>query len=212
MGQYLKLFQTHSQYVSFLNTQDFIKPNVSYCLDRTDEVHYNPDIETRLIVTYNVTIPSIQLYAYDSNFSVTGAVMFDKIEIDGTEVSVADIDNEEGEYYFDTTGQHVVAYTLKDPTLVGMIYDEQTETITRYGAQFSRCEKITSIVIPDSVTTIGGFVSMMGSNLTSVTLGKGVTTIVDAAFSFINRSTLDAASTTAIQAINPNAIEVMGIL
>ena len=209
MGQYLKLFQTHSQYVSFLNTQDFIKPNVSYCLDRTDEVHYNPDIETRLIVTYNVTNSSTQLYAYDSNFSVTGAVMFDKIEIDGTEVSVADIDNEQGEYFFVTNGQHVVAYTLKDPTLVGMIYDEQTETITRYGAQFSHCDKITSIVIPDSVTTIGGFVSMMSYNLTSVTLGKGVTTIVDAAFSFINRSTLDAASTAAIQAINPRAISVI---
>jgi hypothetical protein len=40
MSKYLKLFQTHSQYVSFANG-NFDKPNVSYCLD-VEDVHYNP--------------------------------------------------------------------------------------------------------------------------------------------------------------------------
>ena len=52
MAKYLKLFDTHAEYESFIQT-DFDKPNVSYCTDN-NEVHYNP-IETRLICKYNVT-------------------------------------------------------------------------------------------------------------------------------------------------------------
>ena len=40
MGKYLKLFDTHAEYESFIQT-DFDRPNVSYCMDN-DEVHYNP--------------------------------------------------------------------------------------------------------------------------------------------------------------------------
>ena len=42
MGKYLKLFETHNQYTAFTQTEDFILPNVSYCKDQTDIVHYNP--------------------------------------------------------------------------------------------------------------------------------------------------------------------------
>lgn len=45
MGKYIKLFETHSDYEAFTATSDFILPNVSYCEDRTDEVHYNPYVD-----------------------------------------------------------------------------------------------------------------------------------------------------------------------
>lgn len=41
--EYLKLFENHSQYEDFIETKDFIKPNVSYCIEQ-EEVHYNPFI------------------------------------------------------------------------------------------------------------------------------------------------------------------------
>ena len=41
MGKYLKLFDTHSEYVAFTKTEDFIKPNVSHCIEE-NHVHYNP--------------------------------------------------------------------------------------------------------------------------------------------------------------------------
>lgn len=41
MGKYIKKFDTHSDYEDFIETEDFIKPNVSYCIDNV-EVHYNP--------------------------------------------------------------------------------------------------------------------------------------------------------------------------
>ena len=41
MAKYLKLFNEHSEYKSFIQTEDFIRPNVSYCIEE-NEVHYNP--------------------------------------------------------------------------------------------------------------------------------------------------------------------------
>ena len=41
MGKYLKLFKTHSEYQTYEQSGDMIKPNVSYCEDN-NEVHYNP--------------------------------------------------------------------------------------------------------------------------------------------------------------------------
>lgn len=41
MGKYIKKFDTHSDYEDFIETEDFIKPNISYCEDNV-EVHYNP--------------------------------------------------------------------------------------------------------------------------------------------------------------------------
>ena len=41
MGKYLKLFNGHAEYEAFKQTSDFIKPNVSHCVNEND-VHYNP--------------------------------------------------------------------------------------------------------------------------------------------------------------------------
>ena len=37
--KYLKLFETHTEYQTYINSQDRILPNVSYCEDN-NEVHY----------------------------------------------------------------------------------------------------------------------------------------------------------------------------
>ena len=41
MGNYIKLFETHSAYNTYITGGDAILPNVSYCEDQ-NEVHYNP--------------------------------------------------------------------------------------------------------------------------------------------------------------------------
>lgn len=41
MGNYLKLFETHTDYQAYIDGDDVLKPNVSYCEDNND-VHYNP--------------------------------------------------------------------------------------------------------------------------------------------------------------------------
>lgn len=41
MKHYLKTFKTHSEYQTYINGNEALKPNVSYCKD-INEVHYNP--------------------------------------------------------------------------------------------------------------------------------------------------------------------------
>ena len=41
MGDYLKLFETHSEYEAYSGGGEMLKPNVSYCRQE-NEVHYNP--------------------------------------------------------------------------------------------------------------------------------------------------------------------------
>lgn len=63
--KYLRLFDTHADYQDFTETQEFILPNVSRCRASND-VHYNPIPETRLVVTYSIvndggTMPALNL-------------------------------------------------------------------------------------------------------------------------------------------------------
>lgn len=61
MAKYLKLFENHTQYTSFTQTDDFILPNVSHCILEND-VHYNPLECDKVIVTYNVENDGDDLY------------------------------------------------------------------------------------------------------------------------------------------------------
>ena len=149
------------------------------------DANYNTNVQpSLLIVTYNVEDAGrpTRLYFYhagilgDKDPSVLGVDMFDKVEIDGTEVSVASLDSNSGKYQL-SSGEHTIAYTLKDPTFIGVEYDEQTGMPTKIGATFIGCCGITSVIIPDSVTSIGSDAFYNCSNLTSVTIPNGVTSI-----------------------------------
>lgn len=39
--EFLKLFQNHEEYETFVSGDTMVKPNVSYC-EQENEVHYNP--------------------------------------------------------------------------------------------------------------------------------------------------------------------------
>ena len=43
MGTYIKLFDKHNNYNSYINSADALFPNVSYCMDNQD-LHYNSNI------------------------------------------------------------------------------------------------------------------------------------------------------------------------
>ncbi len=228
MGKFLKLFNNHADYVTF-SGGNFDRPNVSYCLDMQD-VHYNPFIqpeETRLMVTYTVQNASnpTQLYYYyteqgNEQHSVLGINIFDNVEIDGTEVSVSSLDTAQGAYQL-SVGEHTVAYTLKDPTTIGFISDDNTGEPISVGAMFGECSAITNVRIPNSITTIGesafygctGLTSITIPNnvtsignyafqgctsLTSVTIGSGVTSINDEIFSNCNSLTTIVITNTSI--------------
>lgn len=146
-----------------------LRPNVSHCVQE-NEVHYNPLVDPRLVVKYNVndaSEPTI-LYWYFEGKS-TAALLFDKVEIDGVEALISDLDAASGKTQL-SVGEHTVKYTLKNETTI--------EDGTFWGV-----ESISNISIPSSVTTIGMRAFNQCLNLTSVTIPNSVATIRPGAFS-----------------------------
>lgn len=181
MNEHIKLFETHSDYEEYINSQDKILPNVSFCKDQ-EEIHYNPYIEPIIIAKYNViSTSSNTLLMYDTtNVS--------KMEIDGVVQQ-----NVIGTYAFNTIGEHTVKITLSDPTIINfrafinctqLISIIMPSTIRTIGKEsFIYCSELASVIIPDnSVTIIDEYAFQKCSNLTSITLPNSLTNINQSAF------------------------------
>lgn len=175
MAENLKLFNEHSEYEDFIQTEGFTRPNVSYCIEE-NEVHYNPYTDPRLIIKYYVDDASnatfLFNYSYyegvEEEYSHRAIDLFEKVEIDGEEISLTDLDSSEG-YYQLSIGEHIVKYTLKNPTVLK-------------NELFANCEKITSVDVPYSVISIGDHCFSYCTALTTVVLNENVATIECGAF------------------------------
>ena len=160
--KFIKLFEQHTEYETYINSNDKVLPNISYC-ENENEVHYNPWVETRIIATFNVT-SSFLFDLFGSNCES----LFSEIEVDGVvQPSV------NRSYTFATTGEHTVKYTLANPTTIGT-------------NAFQDC-KFTNVVIPRSVTTIENNAFYNCTNLTNITIPNSVTTIGQYAFRYDNK-------------------------
>ena len=182
MIKYLKLFDTHADYNTYITGQDKVLPNVSYC-ENENEVHYNPYTDPKLVCKYNITDTS----SATTLRTVYGNDTFKSIEIDGVL-----LDSLVTSYQFSTTGEHTVKYTLADPTTIGdyaffdcsgltsVTIPNTVNTISQYA--FLGCSGLTNITIPNSVTSIGESAFESCSGLTSISIPNNVTTISESAF------------------------------
>lgn len=181
MSEYLKLFSTDNDRVTYEGGNDYIEPYVSY-VEEDNSVHYNKPKETRVVAVFNVTSTTNETKI---GFNVSNV---DKIEIDGVL-----LDSVVNSYTFDTLGEHTIMYTLKDstdlknvpymscPNLVSIIIPEGVTNIG--GSAFNGCSGLTSVTMPNSVTNIGDGAFGGCRSLTSVTIPNGVSTILTNTFS-----------------------------
>ena len=97
-----------------------------------------------------------------------------------------------GKYLIKAQGTISGAYTIKEGTLCiadsafyhcdSLTSVEIPDSVTSIGAAFGDCYSLTSVVIPDSVTSIGNFAFYNCTSLESVVIGDSVTSIGDWAF------------------------------
>ena len=160
MGKYIKQFETHSAYNTYITGQDKVLPNVSYCEDN-NEVHYNIWYDPeKFVAKFNVTDTTTATSLFNN------PTLLKKLEIDGVVQP-----NVVTSYTFSTTGIHTVKYTLND------------NVTSIDGASFNGKSNMISITIPNTITIIGDSAFAGCTSLTSVSIPNGITSIGNGAFS-----------------------------
>ncbi len=180
--KYIKLFDNHTKYEEFLESEEFITPYAVWC-KLEDEGHVHKFIETRLVAKFNITNTSLPTQI---GYAMSQQV-FASIEVDGVKISVEPNESNYITYDFETEGEHTVKYEFIDKTKIyaGTLKDCSSltsvtlpEGITEIGNNaFENCTGLTSLVIPEGVEDIGVSSFKGCTGLTSVVIPDGVTTI-----------------------------------
>ena len=133
-------------------------PNVSYLVEQ-DIIKWEKNDPVHIVAVYNVTSTSEATKLLGETTGITYQII-DDVRQDTVQTT----------YTFDTLGKHTVKYKLNGTS------------IAEYA--FNGCTSLTSITIPNSVTTIDNSAFSNCSGLTSVTIPNSVTSIRRDAFYF----------------------------
>ncbi len=71
--KYLKLFENHLGYAEYLASNEYLRPNVSHCINE-NEVHYNPLKWSSEYFTIESLEDDNTIYLQASNTSVTNNI------------------------------------------------------------------------------------------------------------------------------------------
>ena len=125
----MKLYNSKGAIGGIMNKGKVILKMMDYQGNSIDFISTGETKETRVVATYNVTSTgSTQICSATTGFT--------SMEVDGVEITAVTTG-----YTFSTTGEHTVKFTLKDNTTIGE-------------KAFRNCKGLTSVTIPDSVTSI----------------------------------------------------------
>ena len=198
MGKYLKKFDTHTEYETYIEGENVILPNVSYCDDNKD-VHYNPiPPKATVRLTFTVSKPSRErisiagdLSAFGGSTDADGLSKVETMRVDGVEVDMETAVTKEnildmygvvidGYFYnFTESGQHTIEYILNDMTVNEGICCA-IGNFTYQGLPFT--SEISNASVKINADEIEGFSFANSPSIESVTIGNSVTSIGDYAF------------------------------
>ena len=179
MTKILNHINTYADLTAYNNDKDKNYPNIAYIIE-TNEVKWVKENQDLVVCKYNVTSTSSATILLNSTIGITYQ------SIDGVRQ-----DTVKDTYTFDTLGEHTVKYKL-DGTIIesdaflgcsGLTSVTIPNSVTSIGDMaFSECTGLTSVTIPNSVTSIGSYAFYYCSGLTSVNIPNSVTTIGNGAF------------------------------
>ena len=164
-----------TQYISMFENQELKNKKDKLIPDKIIKIYGDVELgdsdANKLIIQYKVPNGDIQIPLYICGPTPYGTVygtdMFNKIEVDGIEVDVQELDNNRGLYTFkqkllllgnqggSSDQIHVVKYTLKNPKTIGMTYkDSVFIRIDGENPDFSLI-KINSMFVPQYDDPVG---------------------------------------------------------
>ena len=182
MTKILNHINTYADLTAYDNDNDKNYPNIAYIIE-TNEVKWVKENQDLVVCKYNVTSTSSSTILL--NLHQTKAITYQIID---------DVkqDTVKSRHTFDTLGEHTVKYQFKGTSIAQLVFDSCTSltsvnipnSVTTIGDNaFRGCNGLTSVTIPNSVTSIDGSAFESCSGLTSVTIPNSVTSIGSYAFS-----------------------------
>lgn len=168
--KYLKKFNTHDEYIDYKESQGFVMPNVSYCLD-------NKHVDTRIIATLTQsTVGDVKVLNDPSLF---------------TKVWINDVPQEtvSSSYYLEE-GNYIIKYKLKSTYQImdnaftscnNIISVEIPSSVSRIYRAFQACRNLSSVILSEGLTYISEM-AFYNTNILSIEIPSTVTFI--GSFSF----------------------------
>lgn len=165
--KYLKKFETHSDYETYKNGQDYIQPNVSWCVDM-DDVHYDMyiPVETRIFATFNNSTDGsgMQFFGFSTGGRdpIDTRNLFDIFEYDEGDGVYHTVENPSMNIAIDATSGKTSIITFGQGS-INTYYTLKNETVLA-SKLFCNCTQMTSITLPSCITEIksGAFTNCTG--------------------------------------------------
>ena len=207
MTKILNHINTYADLTAYNNDKDKNYPNIAYIIE-TNEVKWVKEKLDLVVCKYNAT----------STSEATKLLFFDFRDVTYQIIDDVKQDTVKDTYTFDTLGEHIVKYKLDGTSISDYLFNGCSsltsisipDIVTSIGmSAFSSCSGLTSIVIPNSVISIGMFAFSSCSGLTSIVIPNSVISIEDFALrecTSLESIVVDSANTVFDSRDNCNAL------
>ena len=196
--KYIKLFETHDpDYLDYINSDDVILPNLSYCEDE-EKVHLNK-IRNDIII-----------YHASSKLTETTDKWTDGLYVNAFNTTIKSHTFENGKGLIEFNDNLTLIGVNAFRGCTGLTTITIPNSVTTIGDDaFRECSGLTTITIPNSVSSIGARVFQNCTSLISAILPNSITTITEMLFSYCGLTSIGVIGSGASLEI-PNSVTSFG--